>query len=152
VPDRQPDEQPPQRPAACALDPAQQLGHRQLAEAVELSSWSAVRWNTSPTSLTNPASISAIPSCSRGRRCRALPRRSERSPPAAGRGSRGVGQRVSALASGRTARSRTRTVRRHDELALAAVTQVDDRPDDLRDDVASLAEHPPCRRSARPCA
>ncbi len=34
-----------------------------------------------------------------------------------------------------------RTLRRHDEGALAPVAQVDDRPDDLRDDVARLAQH-----------
>ena len=46
-----------------------------------------------------------------------------------------------ALLLGRQRRAARRAGRRHDELPLGAVAQVDDRPEDLGDDVAGLAQH-----------
>ena len=46
-----------------------------------------------------------------------------------------------ALLLGSERRAARRAGRRHDELALGAVAQVDDRPEDLGDDVAGLAQH-----------
>src|SRR5690606_12848464 len=46
-----------------------------------------------------------------------------------------------ALLGGRERGAAGRALGRHDELALGAVTQLDDGPDDLGDDVAGLAQH-----------
>ena len=73
---------------------------------------------------------------------RARPAR--RSAPAAAPGrTRALGQRMSLSPSfsGASVRAARGAVRRHDELALAAVAQVDDRPEDLGDDVTGLAQH-----------
>ena len=61
VADRQPDEQPPQRPVPRRLEAVQDLLDLLRPEAAQpLEADSAVRWKTSPMSLIRPASSSAI--------------------------------------------------------------------------------------------
>ena len=82
---------------------------------------------------------------SRGPRCRR--RRARRRPNSRSRSwlgqDRALGHRMSLSPSFSEASvgAARRAVRRHDELALGAVAQVDDRPEDLGDDVAGLAQH-----------
>ena len=146
------DQHPPQRPGPGRVDRVEQLAavggaaRRPCAEQRRPGSACPRRGRRRrPRPATHPGVAAARPRLrSRARRCRRRrDRRRGRCARAAGPGTTGC------WGSGCRRRPPSRAelgaalgaARRHDELALAAVAQVDDRSDDLGDDVAGLAQH-----------
>ena len=146
VPDRQRDEHPPQRPvlgrlevgrAACS---AFAVSSRAFAVAFASEERAAQQGRprrgakTSPSSLHQPATRAARPPpCTRGPRCRSAPRPATwktRSRSCAGQ-ERVLGQRMSTSPSfaGASGVPHSGQSGRHDERALGAVAQLDDRAD-----------------------
>ena len=171
------DQHPPQRLVLGRVEVGQQLRAVGATSPPSLlggtarpcSSVASSRSKRSPSSADRPRRRAARPPPrSRAPRCRTRPGRRRGTPArAAGPGRTAVlGQRMSASPSfaGRQRRAALRAARRHHELALGAVAQVDDRADDLGDDVAGLAQHdrvadqhalaaaPRTRCAASPCS